>query len=148
MSVLDVAGLTTELPAEGRWLAVLNDISFSIAARETLALVGESGSGKSMTALSIMRLLPPLARVSGRIRLAGRDLLDLPETEMEKLRGRDMAMIFQEPMSSLNPVMTIGAQLGESLSRHRGLSSKAFPPRACGLANIPINFLAACCSGS
>jgi peptide/nickel transport system ATP-binding protein len=133
LSVLDVAGLTTELPAEGRWLAVLSDISFSIAARETLALVGESGSGKSMTALSIMRLLPPLARVSGLIRLAGRDLLDLPETEMEKLRGRDMAMIFQEPMSSLNPVMTIGAQLGESLSRHRGLSSKAASAEAIRL---------------
>ena len=133
MSVIDVAGLTTELPAEGRWLAVLNDISFSIAARETLALVGESGSGKSMTALSTMRLLPPLARVSGRIRLAGRDLLDLPEAEMEKLRGRDMAMIHQEPMSSLNPVMTIGAQLGESLSRHRGLSSKAASAEAIRL---------------
>lgn len=133
MSVLDVAGLNTELPAEGRWLAVLNDISFSIAARETLALVGESGSGKSMTALSIMRLLPPLARVSGRIRLAGRDLLDLPETEMEKLRGRDIAKIFQEPRSSLNPVMTIGAQLGESLSRHRGLSSKAASTEAIRL---------------
>lgn len=125
MSVLDIAGLTTELPAEGRWLSVLRDVSFRIAARETLALVGESGSGKSMTALSIMRLLPPLARVSGRIRLAGRDLLELREPAMEKLRGRDMAMIFQEPMSSLNPVMTIGAQLGESLMRHRDLSSKA-----------------------
>jgi peptide/nickel transport system ATP-binding protein len=125
LSVLEVTGLTVELPAEGRWLGVLKDVSFTIAARETLALVGESGSGKSMTALSIMRLLPPLARVSGRITLAGRDLLDQPETEMEKLRGRDVAMIFQEPMSSLNPVMTIGAQLGESLVRHRGLSSRA-----------------------
>lgn len=125
MSVLEVTSLTTDLRAEGRWLGVLKDVSFSIATRETLALVGESGSGKSMTALSIMRLLPPLAQVSGRIRLAGRDLLDLPDTEMEQLRGRDMAMIFQEPMSSLNPVMTIGAQLGESLKRHRGLSSRA-----------------------
>lgn len=133
LSVLEVTGLTTELPAEGRWLGVLKDVSFNIGARETLALVGESGSGKSMTALSIMRLLPPLARISGRIRLAGRDLLDLPETEMERLRGREMAMIFQEPMSSLNPVMTIGVQIGESLTRHHGLSSRVAQAEALRL---------------
>ncbi|MBM3588742.1 MAG: ABC transporter ATP-binding protein [Alphaproteobacteria bacterium] len=133
LSVLKVTGLTTELPAEGRWLGVLKDVSFNIGARETLALVGESGSGKSMMALSIMRLLPPLARISGRIRLAGRDLLDLPETEMERLRGRDMAMIFQEPMSSLNPVVTIGVQIGETLRRHHGLSSRAAQAEALRL---------------
>ena len=125
MVVLDVAGLTTSFPAAEGWRTVVDDVAFSVASRETLALVGESGSGKSVTALSVMRLLPPAARVRGRVLLEGRDLLALREPEMEGLRGAAMAMIFQEPMTSLNPVMTIGAQLGETLRRHRGL-----PPRA------------------
>jgi peptide/nickel transport system ATP-binding protein len=123
--VLDVAGLSTEFPGRDGWRTVVDDVAFSVAARETLALVGESGSGKSVTALSIMRLLPDAARIRGRVRLEGRDLLDLSEQAMEKLRGGAMAMIFQEPMTSLNPVMTIGAQLAETLRRHRGLDRAA-----------------------
>ncbi|MFM8990311.1 MAG: ATP-binding cassette domain-containing protein, partial [Alphaproteobacteria bacterium] len=110
MNVLDVADLCVAFPGGGRWNAVVDRVGFSVAPRETLAIVGESGSGKSVTALAAMRLLPPAARVAGRVALAGRDLLSLPEAEMEALRGREMAMIFQEPMTSLNPVMTIGAQ--------------------------------------
>ena len=125
MVVLDVAGLSTEFPARDGWRTVVGDVTFSLAARETLALVGESGSGKSVTALSIMRLLPPAARMQGRVLLEGRELSDLSEAEMERLRGGAMAMIFQEPMTSLNPVMTIGAQLAETLRRHRGLAARA-----------------------
>jgi peptide/nickel transport system ATP-binding protein len=123
--VLDVAGLSTEFATRDGFRRVVDDVAFSVSARETLALVGESGSGKSVTALSIMRLLPRGARVRGAVRLEGRDLLELPETEMERLRGAGMAMIFQEPMTSLNPVMTIGAQLVETLRRHRGLDAGA-----------------------
>jgi peptide/nickel transport system ATP-binding protein len=123
--VLDVAGLSTDFPARDGWRTVVDDVSFHVAARETLALVGESGSGKSVTALSIMRLLPTAARVRGRVSLEGRDLSGRSEAEMERLRGAAMAMIFQEPMTSLNPVMTIGAQLAETLRRHRGLSARA-----------------------
>jgi peptide/nickel transport system ATP-binding protein len=91
---------------------------------ETLAIVGESGCGKSMTALSLMRLIPepPGKIVSGSVKLAGRDLVALDETAMRKVRGKDISMIFQEPMTSLNPVMTVGNQIAEALLLHEGLS--------------------------
>jgi oligopeptide/dipeptide ABC transporter ATP-binding protein len=105
----------------------VDDVSFELAPRETLALVGESGCGKSVTALSIMGLVPaPQGRIAaGHILLEGRDLTQLAEPELEKLRGARMAMIFQEPMTSLNPVMTVGAQVAEALTIHRGLSRRA-----------------------
>ena len=91
-----------------------------------MAIVGESGSGKSVTALSIMRLIPQEnGRIEGSIKLAGRDLLTLPEASMQDVRGNDIAMIFQEPMTSLNPVLTIGFQIAEALIHHRGLSRAA-----------------------
>ncbi|WP_244608012.1 ABC transporter ATP-binding protein [Bradyrhizobium vignae] len=109
-----------------RWIPVVRDVSFDIAPRETVAIVGESGSGKSVTALSIMRLIPQeVGRVEGRVMLAGRDLLGLPEASMKGIRGNDIAMIFQEPMTSLNPVLTIGFQIAEALIQHRGLSRAA-----------------------
>jgi peptide/nickel transport system ATP-binding protein len=110
---------------------VVHGISFEIAAGQTLGLVGESGSGKSATALSAMRLLPSQATVSGRILFMaedgyGVDLLALPEGEMRRRRGSDVAMIFQEPMTALNPVMRVGAQIAEAVRAHQpGLSSKA-----------------------
>jgi peptide/nickel transport system ATP-binding protein len=93
-------------------------VSFAIAPGETLGLVGESGSGKSLTSLAAMRLLPPDARVAGSIRLAGEELLSLPEPAMRRHRGRSLAMVFQEPMTALNPVMSVGEQMGEALLAH------------------------------
>ncbi|MDF0579467.1 ABC transporter ATP-binding protein [Bradyrhizobium yuanmingense] len=124
--VLSVAGLTTSFMLERQWVPVVRNVSFDIAARETVAIVGESGSGKSVTALSIMRLIPSeIGRVEGRVMLAGRDLLALPEADMKDIRGNDVAMIFQEPMTSLNPVLTIGFQIAEALIQHRGLTRAA-----------------------
>ncbi|MCK1756507.1 ABC transporter ATP-binding protein [Bradyrhizobium sp. 137] len=124
--VLSVAGLTTSFMRERRWIPVVRNVSFDVAPRETVAIVGESGSGKSVTALSIMRLIPKESgRIEGCVTLAGRDLLALPETGMKGIRGNDIAMIFQEPMTSLNPVLTIGFQIAEALMQHRGLSRAA-----------------------
>ncbi|WP_342358910.1 ABC transporter ATP-binding protein [Terrarubrum flagellatum] len=121
--ILSVENLTTSFRVDGKWRPVVRDVSFSIGARETLAVVGESGSGKSVTALSIMRLTSSgNTKTEGRISLEGRDLLKLPEAEMRRIRGDDIAMIFQEPMTSLNPVLTVGFQIAEALILHRGLS--------------------------
>lgn len=97
---------------------VVHGVSFDVAAGETLGLVGESGSGKSATALAVMRLLGPNATVSGSIQLTGEDLLTLPEEAMRRRRGRRVAMVFQEPMTALNPVMTVGRQIAEALEAH------------------------------
>jgi peptide/nickel transport system ATP-binding protein len=94
-------------------------ISLSIAAGQTVGLVGESGSGKSATSLALLRLLPPTAQVTGSIRFAGEDLLRLPEPQMRRHRGRSLSMIFQEPMSALNPVMRVGRQIAEALEVHQ-----------------------------
>ncbi len=120
--VLAVRNLTTAFRVDGVWNTVVNGISFEVAPRETLAIVGESGSGKSVTALSIMGLLPAAnSRVSGEVLLEGRDLLKLPENQMRKVRGNQISMIFQEPMTSLNPVLTLGFQVTEALMYHRAL---------------------------
>jgi peptide/nickel transport system ATP-binding protein len=124
--VLSISGLTTSFIRDEQWIPVVRNVSFDVAAKETVAIVGESGSGKSVTALSIMRLIPPESgRVQGSIRLAGRDLLTLPEQAMRDVRGNEIAMIFQEPMTSLNPVLTIGLQIAEALIYHRGMSRSA-----------------------
>lgn len=106
-------------------LNVVDDISFCLERDQTHVLLGESGSGKSVTALSIMRLLPATARLSGKILLDGIDLLALPERGMREIRGNRIAMIFQEPQTSLNPVLTAGEQIGETLERHQGLTGRA-----------------------
>jgi peptide/nickel transport system ATP-binding protein len=111
---------------EGQWIPVVRNVSFDVAEKETVAIVGESGSGKSVTALSVMRLIPQEnGRIQGSIKLAGRDLLTLPERAMQDVRGNEVAMIFQEPMTSLNPVLTIGFQIAEALIYHRGMSRSA-----------------------
>jgi oligopeptide/dipeptide ABC transporter ATP-binding protein len=129
---LQLTGLRTEFRINGRWHPAVRDLSLTLARDETLALVGESGCGKSVTALSVMGLVqPPYGRVAaGRIVLDGRDLTGLPEREMERVRGDRMAMIFQEPMTSLNPVMTVGDQVAEALRIHRGLDRRAANARA------------------
>ena len=121
--VLAVKDLTTEFKTEAGWKRVVKGISFTIGRQETVAVVGESGSGKSVTALSIMRLTPrDSSRIGGEVLLEGKPLLTLRERQMRKVRGDDIAMIFQEPMTSLNPVLTIGFQIAEALILHRGLS--------------------------
>ncbi len=120
--VLAVRNLTTSFRVDGVWTTVVKGISFEIGPRETVAIVGESGSGKSVTALSIMRLLPAAnSRVTGEILLEGRELLTLPEDRMRNVRGNLISMIFQEPMTSLNPVLTLGFQIAEALIYHRDL---------------------------
>ena len=124
--VLSVSGLNVAFRIGAGWHPMVRDIAFDIGPRETLAVVGESGSGKSVTAMSIMRLLDGgISRVSGSVRFGGRELLSLSEPEMCRIRGADIAMIFQEPMTSLNPVRTIGFQIAESLMLHRGLGRRA-----------------------
>ena len=124
--VLSVEGLTTSFRVDGVWRPVVRNLSFDIKPRETVAIVGESGSGKSVTALSIMRLVPSVnGRVDGRIMLGGINLAELTEDQMCKVRGNDVSMIFQEPMTSLNPVLTIGFQIAETLRCHRGLDQSA-----------------------
>jgi peptide/nickel transport system ATP-binding protein len=116
-------------------------VSFSIEAGETLAVVGESGCGKSVTAMSILRLIPePPGKIAGSVRFQGRELLALSEPEMRKLRGNDISMIFQEPMTSLNPVLTVGRQIGETLRLHQGLDARQAEARAVeilALVGIP-----------
>src|SRR5437879_71558 len=132
---LAVEGLTTEFRVEGRWYDAIRDVSFSVARNETLALVGESGCGKSITALSIMGLVPKAnGRITaGRVLLDGRDLVPLDEREMEKIRGNRISMIFQEPMTSLNPVLPVGFQVAEALRYHTELSASAARARALEL---------------
>jgi peptide/nickel transport system ATP-binding protein len=132
---LAVEGLTTEFRIEGRWYPAIRDVSFSLARNETLALVGESGCGKSITALSIMRLVPKAnGQISaGRVLLDGRDLVPLGEEEMEKIRGDAISMIFQEPMTSLNPVLPIGFQVAEALRYHTEASPQEARRRALAL---------------
>ena len=134
-AALDIRDLRTEFRIGGAWHAAVDGITFSLGRNETLALVGESGCGKSMTALSVMGLVPkPHGRVAGgQIVLDGTDVTGLPEEEWEHIRGARVAMIFQEPMTSLNPVMTVGDQVAESLREHRGLSRKEARARALSL---------------
>ena len=122
--LLEVQGLRTVFATDDGDVAVLEDVGFTVHAGQTLAIVGESGCGKSVTSLSIMGLLPkPHGRIdAGSIRFEGRELVGMPEREMQDLRGNDIAMIFQEPMTSLNPAFTVGDQIMEGLVRHRGLS--------------------------
>jgi len=123
--VLDVRDLRVVLPTARGPAAALRGVSLSLGAGEKLGLIGESGCGKSLTALALMGLLPEGARVEGSIRFAGQELVGLPDDAMARLRGDRLAMIFQEPMTALNPLHTIGAQVAEPLRLHRGLDRSA-----------------------
>ncbi len=121
--VLSVRNLSTSFRVNDEWRTVVRNISFDVAPRETVAIVGESGSGKSVTSLSIMRLLPKnSSRIEGQVFLNGRELLSLPEEQMRQVRGNDISMIFQEPMTSLNPIFPIGKQIAEALTVHTEIS--------------------------
>ena len=133
--LLEVRNLRTEFATRAGVVRAVDDVSFSVGAGETVALVGESGCGKSVTALSVMRLVPaPTGRIAGGVvRFRDRDLLALPEEEMRAVRGREIAMIFQEPMTSLNPTLTIGRQLTEGPEVHLGLEPTGARARAVEL---------------
>jgi peptide/nickel transport system ATP-binding protein len=128
--LLDVDGLVVELPGA---LRVLDGISFSLSAGRSLGVVGESGCGKTTTALAILRLLPAGTRVDGNVTLLGERLLEAPEARLTELRGSKMAMIFQEPLSALNPVLTVGSQIAEALEVHARLPRSAAHARAVEL---------------
>ena len=132
--LLTVEHLTTAFPIDRVLTPAVNDVSFTIDAGETLALVGESGSGKSLTALSIMRLVEsPGQIVSGRVRFQGRNLLELNERDMQRVRGAQIALVLQEPMTALNPVFTIGSQIAETLQVHGLAQGRAARARAIEL---------------
>jgi len=140
--LLRVDGLKTHFHTRDGIVRAVDGVSFDVRPSETLAIVGESGCGKSVTAMSILRLLPmPPARIAaGRIEFDGRNLLDLSEPEMRAVRGNLISMIFQEPMTSLNPVLTIGQQVAEVLVLHRGLSQRdALAQAAEGLRKVQIS---------
>jgi oligopeptide/dipeptide ABC transporter ATP-binding protein len=124
--LLEIDNLQTHFFTQAGVVRAVDGVSYSVRSGETLGVVGESGCGKSVTALSILRLVasPPGRIVGGSIRFAGMNLLELTEHEMEDIRGNDISMIFQEPMTSLNPLMTIGRQVGEAIALHRGLSRR------------------------
>jgi oligopeptide/dipeptide ABC transporter ATP-binding protein len=131
-AVLSVEGLAVDFRRGKDWTRVVDDVSFSIAPGEILGLVGESGSGKSVTSLAVMRLLPPrTSRIAnGVASFGGEDLLAVPERRLSDVRGNAMAMIFQEPMTSLNPAFTIGGQIAETVRRHRGVNRREARRRA------------------
>lgn len=139
--ILNVRNLTTSFQTPNGEVIAVNDLSFSLADGETLAIVGESGCGKSVTSFSLMRLLASQARVKGQALLSGHDgrqidLLQLSGAEMEKVRGRQLGMIFQEPMTSLNPLNRIGNQIGEAMLAHGLCSSDEARQRAVGLLEM------------
>jgi len=137
MPLLEVEQLQTHFGTADGVVRAVEGLSFHIDAGETLAIVGESGCGKSVTSMSILRLIQePPGRIAGQVRFMGRDLLRLPEAEMRKLRGNDISMIFQEPMTSLNPVLTIGRQIGETLRLHQGMNAGQAEARAVEMLTL------------
>jgi len=142
MSLLQVKNLVVEFPSRHGTLRALDEISFEISPGETLGVVGESGCGKSVTAMTIMKLLamPPGRIANGQIWFQGQDLVQADAQTMRNLRAKEIAMIFQEPMTSLNPVLSVGEQIAETLRLHEGLTPKQAMAKASdmlGLVNIP-----------
>src|ERR1700740_707515 len=137
VALLEVENLQTHFRTPDGVNRAVDGVSFHVDEGETLAIVGESGCGKSVTANSILRLIPePPGRIAGSIRFQGVDLLKLSDRAMRDIRGNDISMIFQEPMTSLNPVLTVGRQLGETLRLHQGLDKNAAEKRAVELLTL------------
>jgi peptide/nickel transport system ATP-binding protein len=141
MALLEIENLQVQFRTSEGVNRAVNGVSLHVNEGETLAVVGESGCGKSVTAMSVLRLIPePPAKLAGSIRFGGRELFALNDREMRSIRGNDISMIFQEPMTSLNPVLTIGRQICETLRLHQGLDKKAAQARAIemlALVGIP-----------
>jgi len=133
MNVLEVAGLNVRFRQDGREIHAVRDVSFRVGKGETVALVGESGSGKSVTALATVALLPDAAQVSGSAKYLGTEMVGAPDRDLRRVRGNDISFIFQEPMTSLNPLHTIEKQLAESLALHQGLTGAAARARIVDL---------------
>jgi microcin C transport system ATP-binding protein len=134
-TVLEVNNLNIAFRQDGRVFSAVKGVNFTLGKGETVALVGESGSGKSVTALSIVGLLPDAAQVTGSVKYLGREMVGAPESDLRRVRGNDISFIFQEPMTSLNPLHRIEQQLAESLELHQGLSGKAARARSIELLN-------------
>jgi oligopeptide/dipeptide ABC transporter ATP-binding protein len=137
-ALLEVKDLHTEFRTGAGLVRAVDGISYTVEPGETVAIVGESGSGKSVSALSVLRLIPdPPGRITGgEIRFGGRDILQLSDAEMREVRGGEIGMVFQEPMTSLNPVLTIGRQITETLEQHRGMNPAASHRRAVELLGL------------
>ncbi len=137
MPLLSVENLQTHFGTVDGVVRAVEGLSFAINAGETVAIVGESGCGKSVTSMSILRLLQePPAKIAGVVRFDGRDLLQVSEPDMRQIRGNDISMIFQEPMTSLNPVLNVGRQIGETLRLHQGLSAREAEQKAVDALNL------------
>src|SRR3984893_9592013 len=135
-TILAVEELTVDFPTDDGAVHAVRGVSFHLAPGEVLGIVGESGSGKSVTSLAIMGLLPKAARIQGSVKFRGRELLGLNDKAMSPIRGKEVAMIFQDPMTSLNPVYTVGAQLAEAIRTHNNISRKAALSRAVDLLQL------------
>jgi len=137
MALLEVANLQIHFRTESGVNRAVDGVSLHVNDGETLAVVGESGCGKSVTALSILRLVPePPGKVAGSIRFEGNELLNIPDRALRDIRGNAISMIFQEPMTSLNPVLTVGRQIGESLRLHQGLGRRASEARVTEMLSL------------
>jgi peptide/nickel transport system ATP-binding protein len=137
MALLEVENLQTHFRTPDGVNRAVDGVSFHVNAGETVAIVGESGCGKSVTSMSILRLIPePPGKIAGAIRFQGRDLLKLSDREMRDIRGNEISMIFQEPMTSLNPVLTVGRQIGETLRLHQGLSRQQAEEKAVEMLTL------------
>jgi peptide/nickel transport system ATP-binding protein len=138
MALLEIKGLKTHFKTDDGWLHAVDGVDMHVDAGETLCVVGESGCGKSVTAMTVLKLIamPPGKIVAGQVLWQGRDLVPLPPEAMQKIRAKEIAIVFQEPMTSLNPVYTVGQQIAESLRLHEGLSRKAAMDRAVEMLNL------------
>lgn len=138
MALLDIRGLKTHFKTDDGWLHAVDGVDISIDRGETVCVVGESGCGKSVTAMTVLKLLPmpPGKIVAGQVLWQGRDLVPLSAAEMQKIRAKEIAIVFQEPMTSLNPVFSVGEQIAESLRLHEGLSKKDALDRAVEMLKL------------
>ncbi len=136
MNLLDIVGLEVCFPSNKRCVQVLDDVCLAIKPGESLCVVGESGCGKTILALSIMRLLPPSAKISGEIRFNGKDLLSPSEKEIRKIRGREIAMIFEQPTTCLNPAFTVGEQIAEAVRVYKNCTRRESKARAIDLMEM------------